>query len=130
MRIVKSDTIPLEAIKYLQQAIDRTPACAETIESVIQGIEQKADDLYLIEEDGEIYAAMLSCIEDNPKGGQYFNVVLLGGKKMKRWSPFLSEFFLELAKDYTVICVGRKGWYKIFPVKEIGTICVIDRGSL
>jgi len=125
MRIVKSDTIPDEAIKYLQQAIEHTPACAETLESITQAIEQQAVQLWLIEETG-ICAAMVTSLEDNPKGGQYLNIILLGGAKpMRLWTPLLSEFFLEAAKTYTVICIGRKGWSKIFPVKEIGSVLVV-----
>lgn len=117
-RIERSDNIPWEAVYYLKKAIKRTPACVETIESIVAAIEQGSGELYLIKGD-KVYGASFISISEG-----YLNVVLLGGDKIQLWKDVYWQFLLDKMKESNtrLLVVGRKGWEKIFPLKNIGSI--------
>lgn len=119
-----------KAIKYLDDAIKRTPGNVTKLETVLSNIKNKNGDLFLIEEDcrtiGIVYMIYY-------RENKILCPVLVGGIERKKWQPELQVFLVNMAtniKAKTIQFVARKGWKKLYPVcRDIGTVYELKVGS-
>lgn len=124
--ITQVHELPPEAEILLQKTIEETPACVETIGSIMEAVRTEQGFLWLIHENDKIYGAMFAHFIEAEK--RYFNVVTLGGVEMEKWQEELLAFVKRIKKetDSTMIIVTRKGWKKIYPeLKEIGSVFIL-----
>lgn len=125
VNIMRSFIITQEAEKMLQKTINKTPACVETIESVRDAVDSGEGLLFLITENDDLLGVMFANFVPNPnKGKDIFNVVLFSAKKFKKWKYDLWNFVMLLLKQTNaqLVLVTRKGWGKIYPLKEVGSV--------
>lgn len=121
-------TIPKLAIKFLEDAIRRTPASTSKPEIFWEIAKKGYGNIYLIYDGTKLMGATYLLIHDTDKG-KVLGIVLLGGQKLKKWSgayyDFIREFQIK-TKSIAVRCMAREGWFKIFPCKRIGGIFEAD----
>lgn len=120
--------MPILAKKYLEDAIKRTPGSTSKPEVFWQIAQKGYGNIYLIYDGIILMGATYLLVHDTDKG-KVVGIVLLGGKKLKKWSgayyDFIREFQIKV-NAVTVRCIARDGWFKIFPCKRIGGIFEAD----
>lgn len=117
------DLLPFEALKFLQSAIDRTPAQDSTLWEVLRG----GGEVFLMIDGGVIGATY---VEFHP---EVMNIVLLAGD-VGKYRDEVYHFYIDLIKSRGVknifIC-GRAGWGKLFPeLRTIGTLFSLTLGGV
>lgn len=125
--LISPDSIPDEALKWLQISIDKTPNSDMTLVEILGRGKQGIGEFYLVKSDkllGCIYIEWLDWA---------LNVVLLGGDYIKPWTNDLHDFCIKIMREKkinTCIFVGRYGLGKLFPqFKSIGMMYVLkDEG--
>lgn len=118
------------AIKYISDAIRRTPGNIETVESILAKIKNRQGDLFLIQKEkatiGIVYLEFY-------KKASVLCPVLVSGSHRKEWQRNLYIFLFDMrrtVKADSVIFVARKGWEKLYPMcKVVGSVYEYRGGS-
>lgn len=121
-------SIPQMAVKFLEDAIKRTPGSTSRPD-VFWGIAKKGyGNIYLIYDGMLLVGATYLLVHDTPEG-KVIGIVLLGGKRMRKWIEqyynFIREFQI-LTKAVCVRFIGRDGFAGVVPCKRIGGIYEAD----
>lgn len=120
--------LPFKAIKYIEGAIQRTPANVTRLDVVLDVISKGHGDLYLISRDDEIIGITYLLTYDTAEG-KVLSPVLTAGYKMASWSQDYADFLYKYAASSNIKIlrfIGRRGWTKMFPkAKIIGYVCEI-----
>jgi len=116
------DKLPFEALKFLENALNKTPSNDEELWETL-----KTGEIYVISRE-----KIVGCIhlEFHP---DLMNIVLLGGENIKYWRDDLYKFCIDLIKSRGIhhICIlGRHGWGSIFKeLTPIGMIYHLEEGG-
>lgn len=120
--------LPFKAIKYIEGAIQRTPANVTRLDVVLDVISKGNGDLYLVSKDDDItgitYLVSYPTQEETMLG-----IILLGGDHIASWIPDYRKFiraYMDSADINKLMFIGRKGWVNLFPDARItGYVCEI-----
>lgn len=120
--------LPPLAVKFLEDAIKRTPGSTSKPEIFWELVKKGYGNIYLIYDGIILMGATYLLVHDTDKG-KVVGVVLLGGRKLKKWNNayvnFVREFQLMVGA-ISVRSIARLGWGKVFPCKQIGGIFEVD----
>src|SRR6185503_1418195 len=113
------------ALKFIENAVKRTPANTAKTQEVIKNIRSNYGDLFLVLNNyrttGIVY--IHTYYTDN---GKVICPVLVGGEKIREWQPNLRTFLIEMKERtnaFSIDFIARKGWHKLYPeCRNIGTI--------
>jgi hypothetical protein len=127
------DHIPEQAIKYLQQAIDRTPASTSRLDIIMEIAKKGFGDVFLIMNDDDLTGVCYLLTYDT-KDGKVLSPVLVGGKNMSKWKTDFHDFLYKIAENmnerHIVRFIARKGWGRAYPdCKIIGHIYEFKTGG-
>ncbi len=118
------DDLPLEALNYLQKAIDKAQKSDVKLSNILDEARKGEGSIFVIKSDkivGALYVQVFSKV---------LNVVLLGGDNIKDWKDDYSAFIKKTLKEYNLshLCIiGRNGWGKVFKeLKPLGTIYIFE----
>lgn len=125
------DFLSPQAVEYLQNAIDRTPASTSRLDVTIDIAKKGYGNVYLIFNDNELTGVAYILVYSSLKG-KVVAPVLVGGDNMHIWQQdffdFVNNFSMKLGAD-KVRWIGRKGWKKAYPkARVIGYIFEHDVG--
>lgn len=99
----------------IQKVLDRTDPF-EDIDDIYKDLLSRDRQLWVVERDGEIQAAILTSIHEY-RGKRYGTLTHAGGKNASEWfdivNPIGEYFKREGCLTFTII--GRKGWLKYLP---------------
>ncbi len=113
--------LPIKVIRYLQDAIKRTPASTSRLDVVLDIAKKGYGNLYTIYDEKRLIGACYLLIYDTPEG-KIVSPCLVGGDNMRTWRKdfhkFLYEFCL-LTNAIKVRWIGRKGWAKAYPNSKV-----------
>lgn len=113
------------AVKFIENAVKRTPANTAKSSVVLRNIRNNKGDLFLILNNyntvGIVYVLTYSTAE-----GRIICPVLVGGENIKEWHDDLRKFLIGLkqrSKAIAINFIARKGWERLYPeCRNIGTI--------
>jgi len=115
------DQIPIQAVKYLETAIIRTPASTSRLDVTLEIAKKGYGNVYLIYMDRVLLGACYILVYPTKKG-KVIAPVLLAGDFMELWYEDFREFLYDFSKKldaYKIRWIGRKGWAKAFPKSRV-----------
>lgn len=119
------DNLPSEAIKYLEDAIKRTPASTSRLDVTLDIAKKGFGNIYTISNNDQLVGCCYILVYDTPKG-KVVSPVLLAGEYMYVWQDAFYDFlrdFCGKVKATKARWIGRKGWAKAWPkAKVIGYV--------
>lgn len=121
-------TLPKLAIKFLEDAIKRTPGSTSKPEIFWEIAKRGNGNIYLIYDGLILMGATYLLIHDTDKG-KVVGIVLLGGRKIKKWNHAYINFmreFQNMVGAVSIRSIARDGWKNIFPCKRIGSVFEVD----
>lgn len=114
------DNLPAQAIKYLQDAVKRSPSRVSSLELTLDIAKRGYGNLYLVYREKLIGACyILVCPAPD---GKIVAPDLVGGDDMKIWNADFHQFLFEFGQligAVKVSWIGRKGWSKAYPKSKI-----------
>lgn len=114
-----------QAMHYLQQAIERTPASTNRLDITMEMAKRGYGEFYLAIL-ADVLVGVAYVMTYNTKDGKVLSPVLLGGKYMNTWDYDWFDFMFKKAQQIgakPVRFIARKGWKKKYPkLKIIGHI--------
>lgn len=120
------DSLPEMVVKWLQNAIDRTPASTSRLDITLDIAKKGYGDMFIVT-DGEDMTGVCYLLTYDTKDGKVLSPVLVGGKNLSRWKQDFHDFLYKVSgninKEHIVRFIARKGWGKKYPeCKVIGYI--------
>lgn len=119
------DILPPLAVKYLEQAIKRTPASTSRLDITLDIARKGYGNIYLIFDGAILMGATYLVVYPTDKG-KVLGIILLGGTKIKRWKDDYYKFATSFGRNvgaYKINYIGRDGWGPVFPMcKRVGSI--------
>lgn len=115
------DNLPTEAIKYLSDAIRRTPASTSRLDITLDMARKGYGDIYLVKDADALIGAVNILVYDTPEG-RIVSPFLVGGIRMHSWAAALKDFtfkFCESINAIAIRCIARKGWNKLYPMGKV-----------
>ena len=114
----RPENLPEQAAEWLRMAAKRTEIGYIDADEYIKASGMTNDvQLYTIECDGELCAAFCLTFRETAKG-IVMQLVLLGGKDVKKWRDALVEFMEATAAKFSCVwftMMGPDAWGKLFP---------------
>lgn len=113
--------LPAQAIKYLEDAIIRTPASTSRLDVTLDIAKKGFGNIYLIYVDEVLKGASYILVYDT-KIGKIVAPVLLAGDDMELWNEEFHNFMYEfggLLGAKKARWIGRKGWKKAYPKSKV-----------
>ncbi len=117
----KVDEIPAQAIKYLEDAVIRTPASTSRIDVTMDIAKKGYGNIYLIHIDQKLTGACYLLVYPT-KLGKVIAPVLVGGDNMHLWHDDFYDFVQEFSRKlegHKIRWIGRKGWHKAYPKSRV-----------
>lgn len=117
----KVKKLPSIAIKYLEEAIRRTPASTSRLDVMLDVAEKGYGNVYVVYDDARIMGVTYLLTYDTPEG-KVLGIVLLGGRRMGLWKDDYYWFimkFCAMSGCRMINYLARKGWLKMFPKARI-----------
>lgn len=115
------DSLPSEAVKFLDDAIKRTPASTSRLDVTLDIAKKGYGNIYTISNNGFLVGCCYLLVYDTPRG-KVVSPVLLGGEYMYVWQDDFYEFlydFCQKVEAVKVRWIGRKGWSKAWPKARV-----------
>lgn len=109
--------LPIQAVKYLERAILRTPASTSNLDFTLQVASKGFGAVYLVFDDDKLTGATYILTYDTSEG-KIISPVLVGGKNMERWRKEYWDFIFGLGVDSKSSFsrfISRTGWKKRYP---------------
>lgn len=117
--------MPSQAVKYLEQAILRTPASTSKLDFTLQVAAKGFGAVYLVMDGKKLVGATYILTYDT-RDGKVISPVLVGGKNMSRWRKDYWDFVHaqgEKVKANYSRFISRTAWKKVYPeCKVIGYV--------
>lgn len=113
--------LPAQAIKYLDDAIKRTPASVSRLDVTLDIAKKGFGNIYTISNNNQLVGCCYILIYDTPKG-KIVAPVLLAGEYMYVWQDVFYDFLYDFCQKINAVKVrwiGRKGWSRAFPKARV-----------
>ncbi len=110
-----------QAIKYLDDAIKRTPASVSRLDVTLDMAAKGYGNVYAVYDDG-IFTGICYLLVYPTDAGKVVSPCLIGGDNMKAWRKDFHKFLYEfccLSNAVKVRWIGRKGWAKAYPHSKV-----------
>jgi hypothetical protein len=98
-----------------------TAATDVTMRDIVDGVSAGTDQLWAVFVDGEVAAAFVTALHDEPTSF-FVGVYGLGGRDLNRWADLLGETMASYGMQVGASCVrfhGREAWSRVLPSYQI-----------
>lgn len=119
MQILPTKEFTPEAVYFLKRTKEKDRMGAETVESIIEYVENDKAIMYYFYEEG-LYGVLIVTVVEG-----YLTILTLGGREIKKWKNELETLLRKALKatNTKLLFVSRKGWRRLFPcLTEIGAV--------
>lgn len=113
--------LPVKAIHYLQQAINRTPASTSRLDVTLDIARKGYGNMYAVYDERKLTGMCYLLLYDSPEG-KIASPCLIGGDNMRIWKRDFHKFLYEFCQlSGAIKCrwIGRKGWAGAYPKSKV-----------
>lgn len=103
------------AIPFIQLALERTDG-ETSLESILSDIANRTRQLWVIKDQDEYIAAVVTMIYTTQTGFKIGEVSFAGGRDQEKWDHFVDvvgQWFKEQGCKFIDI-IGRPGWHRLY----------------